>query len=221
MDVPAGEILQYARIYLNDSPGNQWNDEVLLPYLRLAWDELQIELQIRDIQVVDEVTADTVVGKDITELPPPADLITPFFISEKSIDEPVTSYMRMRQRSWEGNRDSGDILGNWTWRNGLFHFPSHNTDRAIQIGYLKSLIDIADENQIIALANCRIVLSKRTAALAARYGNSNPSRADILDVESAYAMEKLTGIQIKTKQSTMGRRRRAWGSTRRALSSFT
>jgi hypothetical protein len=98
----------------------------------------------------------------------------------------------------------------------MFHFPRHSTERVIKIQYLKSLLDIEDENQLLTLSNCRVVLSKRTAGLAARYGNSNPTRADLLDMEAQKYVEMLTGIQVKTKQAVMGRRRKGWGSSRKA-----
>ena len=80
----AQDVLDYARVYLNDTPGNQWNNDVLLPYLlKLAWDEVGIELQIRDIMVMDEVSAVIPVNADLNILDPPVDLITPFSVSER------------------------------------------------------------------------------------------------------------------------------------------
>ena len=223
-EVPAQSVLDHTRAYLNDTPGNQWTNSLLLPYLRLAWDELNIELQSRDIQVMMETTVVLPVAKDLNVLPAPDDLITPFHLMERASGGHDSDFVMMSPATWEPAGDyavgivdetSRTNLGSWAWRGQQFHFPKHSADVEVLIHYLKQMSDVEDETQLLQISNCRVVLSKRTAGLAARYGNSNPSRADLLDQEAAYFMQKLTGIEVKTKQAHQGTRRRGWGSSRR------
>lgn len=223
-EVSAQSVLDHARAYLNDTPGNQWTYELLLPYLRLAWDELNIELQVRDIQVMMETTVVLPVAIDANVLPAPTDLVTPFHLMERAKGGTDADFTMMSPGTWEpaGDYSVGQVdqnsqtnLGTWAWRGQQFHFPKHSAEVEVLIHYLKQMADVEDENQLLQLTNCRVVLSKRTAALAARYGNSNPTRADLLDSEAAYFVEKLTAIEVKTKQAHSGTRRRGWGSSRR------
>ena len=104
-EVSAKSILDYARTYLNDTPGNQWNNMVLLPYLRLAWDELNIELQSRDIQVMLEASVVTLVPVDLNVLPAPDDLITPFHLMERAKGGTDSDFVMMSPATWEPSGD--------------------------------------------------------------------------------------------------------------------
>ena len=119
----------------------------------------------------------------------------------------------MHPVTWEPLSEGNNVgLGTWTWRNQQFHFPKHSTDVDVMIHYLRSLLEIDDVNTVLHLNNCRVVLAKRCAALAARYGNSNPTRAEQLDQEAQYFMNLLTGIEVRnSKQNTQGvERGRGW-----------
>jgi hypothetical protein len=211
MDLIAQNVLDYSRVYLNDVASNQWNNGVLLPYLKLAWDELQVEFQSRDIAVMDEVSEVLALDSNMNELLAPEDMITPFHLMERPRGADDNSFTMMTPVTWEpsGNNET-IVLGTWTWRGQKFIFPKHSTDVDIYIHYLRHLFDLDDENSPLQLNNCRVVLAKRTAGLAARYGNSNPTRADLLDQEAMYFMQKITGIEVKTKQNTQGVRRRGY-----------
>ena len=209
------DVLDYARVYLNDTTGNQWNNTTLLPYLKLAWDELSIELQSRDIMVMNESSAVLPVDIGTDVILPPADMITPFHIMERPRGGSDSDFAMMTPSTWESISEmSNTNLGYWTWREQQIYFPKHTADVDIYIHYLSGLFEIEDENAVLQINNCRVVLAKRAAALAARYGNSNPTRADLLDQEAMYFIQKMTGIEVKTKQNTQGVRRRGYGYRR-------
>jgi hypothetical protein len=217
-EITALDVLDYARIYLNDATGNQWNNETLLPYLKLAWDELSVELQSRDIMVMNESSAVIPVNIGTDVILPPEDMITPFHIMERPRGGSDSDFAMMTPVSWESISDAANTnLGYWTWRDGQIYFPKHTADVDIYIHYLKGLFELEDENTPIQISNCRVVLAKRCAALAARYGNSNPTRADLLDMEAMYFIQKITSIEIKTKQNTHRVRRRGYGRNRRSV----
>ena len=217
-ETTALNVLDYARVYLNDTTGNQWDNTNLLPYLKLAWDELSVELQSRDIMVMDESSAVIPIDIGTNVIQPPDDMITPFHIMERPRGGSDSDFTLMSPTSWESISEMANTnLGFWTWRGQQIYFPNHTADVDIYLHYLKGLFEIEDENALLQIANCRVVLAKRCAGLAARYGNANPTRADLLDQEAMYFIQKITGIEVKSKQTTHAVRRRGYGSNRRSM----
>lgn len=203
----AGEILDDARIWLNDQASLQWTNAILLPVLKVAVKELTIHLAEVNFPYLREISVDTAVAQAVNDIAGPTDLIYPIKLEEKPAGSSDDNYREIEQLYWEGSElEPIEYIDRWAWRKQRFYFNPHTSDREVRIFYLAMLTNIVDANTQVLVNLSEVVLSKRVAALAARNLGSNPTRADALDAEVAYFMAKLINIQIKTQQSMPVRR---------------
>ena len=207
-DPTAQNVLDDARVLLNDAIGHQYGNPELLPYLKIAWDEFSTILAVHSIPVLKEISASVDVLQATVEIVGPTDLITPIKLQEKPLGSSDEYYQDMIPRAWEGSEYPPTAYINyWAWREQKFYFAPHTSDMTVRIFYIKDLSILADANSQLDVHHCKVVLSKRTAALAARYMGANPTRADSLDNEAKYFMNLVVGREVQTLQSISVRRR--------------
>lgn len=214
---PTGtQVMTDARALLNDANGIQYTDAVLLPYLKISWDELAAVLSSHSIPVLKEVSADVDVDESTVVVAGPTDLVTPIKLQEKPQGATDDLFVDMKALSWEGSEYPPTAYINyWAWRGQSFHFAPHTNTQTVRIFYIKDLSVITSEAQTLAVHHCKVVLSKRTAALAARYMGANPTRADSLDKEAEYFMNLVVNREVQTSQGIAVRRRGYRASRRR------
>jgi hypothetical protein len=211
----ADDVMDDARVYLNDSGSLQWTNSVLLPCLKIAQKELAVHLAEQNFPYLREISVDTLVNVGTNDIEGPSDMHYPLKIMEKPAGADDEQLVEVEQKWWEGlELQSADNIYRWCWRKQRIYFNNHTTNREVRIFYIARLIDVVDENTQLLITYTDLVLSKRTAAIASRNLGSNPTRADALDMESKYYLDKILNIQVKTQQS-MPVRRRAYRSRRR------
>lgn len=216
----ANEVMNLARTHLNDVAANQWTNAVLLPCLQIAQKELAIHLAEQNFPYLREISVDTAVPVGTNDISGPSDMVYPIMIKEKPNGADDIFLTEVEQKFWEGIEiPSAEDIYRWCWRKQRIYFNNHSTDREIRLFYLANLIDVVDENTQLLITYTDVVLSKRTAAIAARDLGANPTRADYLNVEAKYYLDKILNIQIKTQQS-MPVRRRAYRARRRGISQW-
>lgn len=207
-DPTAGAVLTDTRVLLNDANGYQYDDNALLPYLKIAWDELAAVLAYHSIPILKEVSSEITVDSSTTVVAGPTDLITPIKLQEKPAGSSDELYQDMIPRYWEGSEYPPTAYINyWAWREQQFYFAPHTNDQTVRIFYIKDLSVLADANSQLSVHHCKVVLSKRTAGLAARYMGANPTRADSLDADAKFFLNLVVAREVQTAQSVPVRRR--------------
>jgi hypothetical protein len=90
-DALAGQVLDSARVHLNDVGKTIWPDSVLLPFLQEAHRELRVEVVLNGIPVTNEVTGVLSVPAQTTDLSSvvgyPLDMIVPIWLKERQVGE--------------------------------------------------------------------------------------------------------------------------------------
>lgn len=225
MTVTAGNIMDRSAALLSDPSKITFTYTLQLPFLTLAWDELQEELVANGILDVQELTSSPItVTAGITDLSPvgqPADLLFPIKLWERAVGQTDNDWIEMVEKI----NDPGEVmqvteLETWYWEENAIKFRGAISNREIKIRYQKDLISIVSDTSIISVTNSKSFLSHRTAALVAG-SRGNRVRAKELNERGDFYLAKVTSTKVKDSQNKpirprrYGYSRRTYGNLRR------
>lgn len=219
MPVTAGDILALAAARLNDKDQNTYTDDVLFPFLVMAYQELQAECDANGISIVKDILASTDVAEGETTLEAPDDLIAPIALYERAEGSTSESdWVKMKQKEWEPNLAPSSSLFYWIWREGEFKFVGATTDREVKIRYLRDLDALVDDSSNIArVANARLFLQYRTAAMCASDIMKIEKVTNRLEAQADRWLQSTLCVETKNNQGFVTTRR-PFGSSRRRRS---
>lgn len=216
----AGEVMNMAASLMNDTARSVYSYTVQLPYLQMAWDELQQEYQLNNLPVTNQTS-------DLIYVPIGTNQIVPSTMGPCNYPDDLIEI----QQIWERLQDSEDpfiplqqvefiphyldpvttdALLFWSWQNQIikFNFAGATTNREVKLDYVGNIFKtLVNENSVLDVINAKNFLGFRTAGLCALYIAENPSRAEALSVDAGLAMGQALGIGVKGKQSITTRKR--------------
>lgn len=215
LQVSTGTVIgDNVRPLLNVTALDGYSDVVILPYFKMAYDELRMECEDNNIPFTNitskviTITAGVIdVGGPTGPALPPG-LVEIYEIYERTSGTD-NDFMLMRRRNFLPKTSQlTQFLEIWTWQNQVINFLGANSAVDIKIDYVAdTLVNIVDSNTLIPLFNSRLYLGYRTAALCARFIGENPDRADQLDGMASNALEMLENIGVKNQQGNPIRRK--------------
>ena len=207
---------------MNDTARVTYTYTAQLPYLNMAFDELQEAFELNNIPVTNETSAVITVPIGTIVIGPvdgigassapnyPSDLVEIQGLYERlaGSNEP---FVPMTQREFLPHAIDNlatEALQYWIFQNQRIELIGALTAREVKIDYIKKVFsDAIAESSVIGVINARGFLYYRTAALCAQFIAENKTRADELNNFAQIAMDKVIGIGVKGKQSIMTRRR--------------
>jgi len=210
----AGEIMNRSASHLNDTAKSIYTFTAQLPYLNTAIDDLCEELELNNVAITNATSTIipiTTVQTDIGGATGPAlptDLIEIQRLWERQTGttdsfQPMDKYEFLPKITVKTSS-----LGIWSWQKQIINFIGANLPRDVQIDYIATILPLAvDQNSVIIKFNSRGYLSYRTAALCARFIGEDTVRADRLDAEAGRSLERVLGIDTKSRQEFAVRRR--------------
>lgn len=205
----AASVMDSAASALNDTAKTLYSYVVLLPYLKMAYKELESELVLNEVPLQLEVSAVIDVAAGATTLVTPADFFLPISLKERRDGSTNDDdFVDMVEMSFEPLTQQSTNLEVWSFREGTINFVGATEAREVKLRYWKSLAAIVDETTQLALEPFQQGLSYRTAALAARLIGRNDGRADYLDGFAGTELDKGLSIFIKANQAKRVRRKR-------------
>ena len=202
-----GEVLSDVAILCNDAEKILYTDTVTLPYFKMAYRELEVELHNNGAQLLDEVSGIIQYVANTTDLgsSQPSDLVIPVRLKERgSADD---SFIDMEEKYWEPTDERGQTLQVWAFREGVIQLRGATQDREVIIYYYKSFSSIVDTESNIAYNNATNFLAPRAAALAALYKGNNPILSTRLDSMARENKDKLLSRTVRGEQALSGRRK--------------
>lgn len=214
LPVKAGDIFSKARFFLNDTEGDQYTDEVLLPALQIAYTDLRMECEDNNIPFTNITSAWITIPAGVKNIGGnggpalPIDLVEIVEMYER-IAGTTNDGMLMRRRNFLPKTEfETTYLGVYTWQGQVVYFIGATGDIEVKIDYVsQNLNDIIDENTQIRIYNCCSFLWYRTAALAAGFIGENETRAAELNSNAGNAIDTMVNIGVKNQQSNPVRRR--------------
>ena len=145
----AADIMDRARVHLNDVGADIFNNDVLLPFLVSAWEELQSTMQAHGLPIMIETSSAIALPSGVIELGTSAVVPNPTlpanFIEPKAMYERAPGAMQ-----WEPMTEAHGIvestmqpkLGIWEWTGDYIKFIGSTANREILLRYLKGLPEI-------------------------------------------------------------------------------
>ena len=205
--VLASEVMIRSRAVLNDAVIDLYTDEVLLPYLKIANDDLSDELTDNGATVNKEVSVDIPLSALSKTLPLPDDMIVPIELFEKGQSEDDSKYVFVRQRDFLPNEVPGSFLSYWTWREQNVNFIGATVPRHIRLRYYRLITSMSGANSAIEITHALNYLAYHTAALASEHIGQNRTKAIDLESQAIQKLGKLLKKEVKQNQARVFRRR--------------
>ena len=231
----AAQVMDKVASLMNDTAKTTYTYQAQLPYLNMAFDELQESFELNNIPVTNQTTSPPILvpagtitigpvdGQGMTPAPNyPIDLIEIQGLYERlaGSSEP---YVPMAQREFLPHSIDGlptSALQYWIFQDQQIKMIGALTPREVKIDYIKAIFqDDLVSCSIIGIINARSFLYYRTASLCSQFIGENESRASDLNSYAELALDRTTGISVKGKQAITTRRRPFMSSYKRR--SFT
>jgi hypothetical protein len=215
MPTPAQIMLRSAAL-MNDSTRAVYTDEVVLPYLNMALDELQEYYELNNVPTTNitsitlTVPANTSVIGYTTTPALPSDLIEIQSLYESEVGN--NAWALMLPKSYiHDTKDQISAFITYTWGNNKINLIAANKDIDLKIDYVASLfptdILISQINTDLPFKNIKSYLAYKTAALCSFYIGENETRSNELNGLAQLALDRSLGISTKSRQSILTRRR--------------
>jgi len=222
-DLLASTVMDISASLLNDTAKTVYTYAAQLPYLRLALQELRELYELNSIPVTEQVSSVIQVNKGVTAIiynaagtpnnpKLPDDMVEPLQLWERQ--RGIDPYVPMTRKDFlphnlEGVETNRFIY--YVWQAQQIRFLPSNQDNDIKIDYIRQLFPdnpaSIDQDTQINVINAATFLEFRTAALCAEFIERNITSADSLNAQGILALERVTGISVKSKQNIMTRRR--------------
>ena len=203
------DIARRARAHLNDQENQgTFTDSILLEFMNDAYEEIQEELILRDIPVVQEISASIPIlantPSTISRIQIP-DLFFPVKLQEypTGSSEDPTDIANME---WDSDIDPSDKILYYTWREGEIKIPQVTQNTSVIVKY-KRLYTELDVDDSIIIGNVKRFLGYKTAALAAGPIGGRFDLAEFLMNEAEKAKDLFLSNSVK-QIAKFGRRRK-------------
>lgn len=217
------DVLGDASVLLNDPNKIAYPAAVMLPFLNIALQELNLEL-LENGASTDDATSSILTMNLTAGLTPtsitdsstpalPADFLLPIEIHERLAGS-QEQFIILRQKESIPERVAQSNLIDWVYEGDVIKFVGATTARDIKILYQRSLSTITDTALAVSLRGARLFLSSRTAALIAGILGGSEERSSILSDYATNALTKYLNANIKESQN-INVRRRPFGYDRR------
>jgi hypothetical protein len=215
----ASEIMDMAASLLNDTAKSVYTYTAQLPYLKMAAEELKLEFQLNNLPVTNTTSQIIPVNVgDIQINPPdgappnyPGDLVEIQTLWERAQDssEPWLPVTPKEFLPHIIDDIPQSMITYYCWQGNIIKLcpAGYTSAREVKIDFINDPFTILDENTPIQIINGKNFLGYRTAGLCATFVQQNEERRDACNNAAQIAMDQVTGIGTKGRQSMATRRR--------------
>lgn len=202
------EVAAGAAALLNDSAQSMFTTDVMLPYIRHAYQDMLLEVDLKQLSLDDVISNAIVVTAGATTLGAslPVDMIAPTKLEERARGS-TDPFVEMTQKEWTDDYVPSESLRYWSLRNNIINFPGATTDRDVKLYYDTDLDAALNAASVIPLERAEQYLSHRSGELAAKYVLQDEIRAGFLSDDAKEALSKLMGTLVRRRQSLPARRK--------------
>lgn len=178
------DVFTLVRAHVADPEGEYYNNQLLLPYLQMAYGELVAKMLNLGLSAI-EATAYYTLPANATSLTPLTAGISNFGeLEAEGLAERLAGtsekYIPLLEQEDLSQWDPTDRLRYFEWSGDAFRFVGATTDRDLRIRYLAS--STPKEAGSLGIDDCHFFLAARTASLACKL--REPELSVSLDVEA-------------------------------------
>lgn len=208
--ITTDQVLESARIHLNDEMGLLWPDNRLLPKFQEAHRELKNELILNGIPVIHEVSVVLIVPTNTTDLTTvtnyPTDMLIPIELLERQVGGTNVDFTQMTQVDFLPNVQQDTTLNNWAWIQEKIVLLGALNANEVKIRYTREMTVPLEVNTTIGVLLGETFLSYRTSALAA-LSVKDYDQAQALDLIAKANLLNVITFNVKGLQNLPVRRR--------------
>lgn len=214
--------LDSARAYLNDTGKRIWTDVKLLPYLKEAHRDLQLQVWLHGIPVLNEKAAASTITAGDTTLTLPSDFVEPIRLKEGAVGDTVDNFVDMIEKSFEPDDVQTTELRYWAYREEQVQLIGATADRDVILYYYKGLTLPTSAASQLGLTFGEMFIGPQTAGYAAGATGNTTLASELLfvsETQLGIAGSKLDAIiRANTKgMQTIPTRRKPYRSSRRFI----
>jgi len=218
----AANVMDKAASLMNDTTKTVYTYTAQMPYLNMALSELEEHFQLNNIPVTNQTSVPITIpvgtrnifafdGVGAGPVPNyPQDLIEIQGIYER-LAGTINPFIPMVKREFLPHSIDDlptESLQYWIWENQVIKTVGATTDREIKLDYIATIFpEVTNQAAVLGVINAKTFLFYRTAALCTQFIGANESRATELNNFAVLALDRVTGIGIKAKQSITTRRK--------------
>lgn len=211
----AKDRLDEAALFLNDPNRTQYTYSVLLPFLKIALQELEDIFIANGVSFVLKESAVIPVLANALTLTLPSDFLLPIKLEERATGSSDT-FKELLEKEFTPEDVPADELKYWTWDNGqIISFLGATTNRDVNLYYYRALAVVNVPDDAVSINHVKQYLSGRSASIAAFVIGENTTRAQVLDALAQTALDRALAIATKRNQGKPVRRK-PYGTSRRA-----
>ena len=223
----ASEVMDLAAAAMNDVDKVVYSYVIQIPYLKMALQELQEIFELNSLPVTEKSSAAIPVNAGVTEIvfnapnQPrlPDNMIEPLQLWERTRD--INPYIPMARKEFIPHDLEGveaNMFTYWVWQDNKIILLAANANNDIKIDYVGSLFPkFIQSDTVIPVQNAQGYLSYKTAELMSDMIEHNDARAQSNGGRALMAMDRISGITIKSKQS-IGTRRKPFRAAYKRIS---
>ena len=211
MAYTAGDVMDGAASLMNDTAKTLYTYQVQIPYLKMAQQELEQQLNLNGmpLNLISEYIVTVLAGEIALTLP------TSFFLPISLQERPTGStkdsdFLLMKEvpNVYDLRLDPVSTLIYWDFRHNCINFVGSTVNRTVRLSYWRTLTEIVDEGSLELQAGANNYLKYKTAELLSKYSAANLDRAAALATDAAMALDLLLSVLVKNLQGNSVRRRR-------------
>lgn len=214
--ITAGMVMDLAASLMNDTAKTVYTYAAQIPYLNMAMLELQEHFELNAIPMSEDVSAVIPMNSGNTEIvygggvgvpSLPADMVELNAVWES--ERGANSYVQMTRKDYLPKIDSQvSNFGVYVWQGQKIKVLSSTRNNDIKIDYIRELFNpVTGAGSLINVINASSFLQYRTAGLMAEFIERNITSADAFNAYAVMALDRATGIGVRSKQTIMTRRR--------------
>lgn len=210
MPLTVADVNAYVQFLMNDTGASVYTAAVILPAIKIANDDLQLELLDNGIKYLDEEASeqDIVAGGTVLTTVP-SDMVEPIEIHERSTTSTLISdYIRMERHDELPDVPATETLRYWQWREQTVNLHPATAARGIRLRYRKLISALTGDASTIAMMHSKNYFAYRAAGHITAFIEQNPDGASILYDHAERALAKILGISIKGEQGNQPVRRK-------------
>lgn len=218
----AAKVMDSAASLMNDTAKTVYTYTAQIPYLNMALVELQEHFQLNNIPVTNETATEITVNVGTTSINPfdgvgagpapnyPLDLVEIQGVYER-LAGTTDPYIPLVKKEFLPHAIADlptDSLQYWAWISQRITFIGATSNREVKLDYIKTLFPkVTNHAAELGVINAESFLFYRTAALCTQFIGENENRANELNNFAVLAMDRVTGISSKSRQSIVTRRK--------------
>lgn len=205
----AGSVMDTAAALLNDAPKTQYTYTVQLPYLKMANQELEQQLNLHEVPLNLISEYESVVLAGVLHLSLPTSFFLPIQLFERASGATLDSDYRLMSEVSDVfalNYDQTDTLVYWDYRHNCINFIGATANREVRLRYWRQLTAIVDDGSLESQAGANNFLALKTAEYCAKYVMRDIDRAISLKNDAQDAIDLLCALLVKNNQNLRVRR---------------